>query len=49
MTGHGGKVVRLEWVVGHSDGTPSLGLRVGLPGRLHVGEMRGAILVVAVL
>lgn len=35
------------WLIGHSGGKPSrLGLRVGLPGSLHVGEMKGAILVV---
>lgn len=34
-------------LIGDSDGKPShLGLRVGLPGRMHVGDMRGAILVV---
>lgn len=34
-------------LIGHTDGKPSrLGLRVGQPGRLRVGEMRGAILVV---
>lgn len=42
-------MVELEWETGLSDGIPSLGLRVHLPGRVHVGEIRGAIWDVAVL